>query len=300
MKILVTGATGFVGKNLLPKLIKEGHEIFEITIEPELSKQLYNNSTYQFYFQYENLEELRKAVESFKPEVVIHLASYLTASDETSDMRKLLDANIYFLCIILDVLKQSGAKWFINTGSFAEYYKGDGQLDPAYLYTATKSASRVFVDYYSKAYDFNYITVAPYTIYGGKDTQKKIIDIIYDSLNSETPLDLTPGNQVLDFIHLDDVTDFYLLLVHNLEKINNKTNFQLGTGIGHTLQDLVKIIEIQTGKKANINWGGKQYRLRDVMYAVANISLQHHLFGWKPAIPLERGVKMFLKVKENL
>ncbi|MCD4663971.1 MAG: NAD(P)-dependent oxidoreductase, partial [Bacteroidales bacterium] len=211
MKIIITGATGYLGSNLVPKLLKNGHELFEITIEPEKSKVLFGNKTKQFYYLQEKHNELILDINKFQPDVCIHLASFLTADDDFETLHKLLNANIKFTCNVLDALKSSGLKIFINTGSFAEYYKGDGQLVPAYLYTATKSASRVFVDYYSKTYDFNYIIVVPYTIYGGKDTQKKIIDIIYDSLNSETPLELTPGNQVLDFIHLDDVTDFYLL-----------------------------------------------------------------------------------------
>jgi nucleoside-diphosphate-sugar epimerase len=298
MKILITGATGFVGKNLVPKLLKDNHNLFEVTVQPDISEGLYGNLFEHYYFSYEKQADFIKKIEKFNPEIVIHLASYLTASDETKEMKKLLDANIIFLNHVLDTLKNTNLKWFINTGSFAEYFKGDGKLDPAYLYTATKSASRIFVDYYSKTYNFNYLTIAPYTIYGGKDTQKKIIDIIYDSLDNHSPLDLTPGNQMLDFIHLDDVTDFYITVIQNLEKITSAANFQLGTGIGHTLQDLVAIMERQTGKIANIHWGGKQYRPRDVMYAVANISLQYHLFKWQPKILLEEGIKAYIKEKE--
>ena len=299
MKIVITGATGFVGSNLVPKLLKNGHELFEITIEPEKSKALFGESTMQFHYSAERQDDLKGALRNFKPDVCIHLASFLTAADDFETLHKLLNANIQFTCNVLDAVKSSGLKTFINTGSFAEYYKGDGKLDPAYLYTATKTASRIFVDYYSKMYKFKYLTIAPYTIYGGVDSQKKIIDIIYESLNSEIPVDLTPGSQILDFIHLEDVTDFYVNILDYLDDIYNGISFQLGTGVGHTLRDLTRIIEHLTCKKTNINWGGKQYRPRDVMYAVANISKQFHLFGWKPKISLEEGVKTYLQKREN-
>ena len=299
MKIVITGANGFVGQNLVPKLLKQGNELFEITIEPEKSKSLFGNRTKQFYYSQERHGELVAELTGFQPDICIHLASFLTAADDFETLHKLLNANIQFTCNVLDALKTSGVKLFINTGSFAEYYKGDNQLDPAYLYTATKSASRVFVDYYSKTYGFKYITIAPYTIYGGLDTQKKIIDIIYDSLDNETPLSLTPGNQILDFIHLEDVTDFYVEILNKYDNISSGTTFQLGTGVGHTLKDLVKIMERLTSKTANINWGGRDYRPRDVMYAVANISNQFHLFGWKAKISLDQGVRIYLEAKNS-
>jgi len=297
MKILITGATGFVGQNLLPKLISKGYSIFEITIEPEKSKQLYASNTYQFFYTGENHQSLVKEINTFKPNVCIHLASYLTSADDYNAMRKLLQANIEFTCSILDALKQSGLSCFINTGSFAEYFQGDGKFDAAYLYTATKTASRSLVSYYSNVYNFKSITVAPYTIYGGIDSQKKIIDLIYDSLNSTIALDLTKGEQILDFIHVDDIADFFILLVENFNLVPSGSGFQLGTGIGHTLKELGEIIEKESGKRANINWGGKEYRPRDVMFAVANTSLQYHLLKWRPKINLAAGVKMYLKKK---
>ena len=299
MKIIITGATGFVGRNLVPKLIDANHELLEVTIEPEKSKEFYGNRTKQFTYSQSNHENLIEQFNLFQPDVCIHLASYLTANDDYRTMHTLLDANIQFTCNILDALKQSGLSLFINTGSFAEYYKGDGKLDPAYLYTATKSASRIFVDYYSKTYNFKQITIAPYTIYGEPDSQKKIIDLIYDSLDNDIPFKLTPGNQMLDFIHLEDITDFFVEIVKYYNKVDNASVFQLGCGRGNTLRDLTEIMENETGKVANIKWGGKEYRPRDVMYAVANTSTQFHLFGWKAKISLEEGVKKYLRAKRN-
>jgi nucleoside-diphosphate-sugar epimerase len=296
MKILITGGNGFVGRNLLPKLIDAKYDILQVTTDKEKSQELYGNSINRHYYQRTN-NELKKVVMEYEPEAVIHLASFLTANDDTATMKRLLDTNIFFLCELMDALKESGIKWFLNTGSFAEFYKGDGVFDPAYLYTATKTASRIFVDYYSKAYDFNYMTIAPYTIYGGIDTQKKIIDIIYDSLDNDETISLTPGNQVLDFIHIKDVTDFYITCLSNLNSIPNMTSFQLGTGKGHTLREIVQLMEKFTSKKANINWGGKSYRPRDVMYAVADISQQQRMLNWNSKTSLEEGISIYLKNK---
>ena len=172
MRIFVTGATGFVGRHLVPKLIEANHEVLELTRDVQKSQKYFGDNTQKVIAN--GLQaDLQKSIDSFKPEIVIHLAAYLTAADSYETMKQLTKTNIDLFCDVLDAIKNIDLKLFINTGTFAEYYLGDETLNPAYLYAATKTASRSFLDYYSKAYNFKQATVVPYTIYGGIDTQKK-------------------------------------------------------------------------------------------------------------------------------
>lgn len=287
-RIIITGATGFVGKNLVPKLVDEGYEILELTRDLSKSIRLFQDATNKLDI---NDNNFKTKIIDFKPEAVIHLASYLTASDKWEDVNKLIDTNLLFLSKVLDAIAKVNLKLFINTGTFAEYSKGDDSMEPAYFYAATKTASRSFLNYYSNTYNFKQVTVVPYTIYGGLDSQKKIIDLIFESTVKERPLDLSPGEQVLDFIHVDDVTSFYIILLRNISLLPGKSNFKLGTGVGHNLKQVAAYIEGITHQKTNINWGGKQYRNSDVMYAVANLENINKLFDWEPKISLEEGIK---------
>lgn len=296
MNILITGSTGFVGRNLVPSLLNEGHNVLEITRDQSKSFELFGDKTLKYQFS-DDQSELQKCIHDFKPIVCIHLASYLTSLDDYSSLEKLIDTNVFFLCRVLDALKGSGLELFINTGTFAEYHKGGGELDPAYLYAATKTASRSFIRYYSKAYDFKHTTVIPYTIYGGIDSQPKIIDFIYSALDSETPIDLSLGTQVLDFIHVNDVAAFYSSVIDHRKSIASDTVFHLGTGKGTTLRELAALIGLHTGKPANINWGAKPFRLTDVMFAVSD---RTGMDFWQPKIDIETGVKLFLQSKIQL
>jgi nucleoside-diphosphate-sugar epimerase len=287
MKVLITGATGFVGKHLVPKLLKN-HDVYEITIEPALSQLLYNGKIHSFHFTGIQ-KDLVKFVEEIKPDAVIHLASFLTSSDDFQDVEKLIIANIKFLLNILDSLKNISPKLFINTGTFAEYFNNDEKFDPAYIYAATKTASRSFLKYYSGAYNFRFITVVPFSIYGGQDTQKKLLDYLIES--SEKEIDFTAGEQLLDFVHVEDVADAYCKIIDNEKYIVNGDTFYIGTGKGTSIRQLASLIEAVLGKKLNINWGARPYRKRDVMKAVAPVALNNISIGWKPSIDLMNGIK---------
>lgn len=298
MKILITGSTGLVGRSLVIELIKLGYQILEITIEPELSG-LYFGSKTEKYIVNDDQQKLKEAIKKFEPKAVIHLASLLTAIDEYPIQQKLLESNIIFFCRILDAVKDLNIELFINTGSFSEFKIQGGNYNPAYFYSATKTASRYFLDYYSESYDFKQTSIVPYTIYGGIDRQKKVIDLLYDSIYNQEQIDLSPGEQILDFIHVSDVVNFYITILRNIEQLPKKSNFNLGTGKGHTLRELAGILENLIGEKSKINWGGKPYRINDVMYAVADITLQKKMFGWDALIDINKGLKMYIENKKE-
>lgn len=299
MKILVTGADGLVGGYMIPKLLKKKHQLFLIGENVQFLKGHYGHYSICLSFIDLQKNELTKKITEFSPEVVIHLAAYSTASDSYEDMEHLFTANILFLGRILDALKSTNLGCFIYTGSCTEYSKGDGVLNPSYLYSATKTAGRSILDYYSGNYNFKSITVTPYTVYGGISAQRKIIDILYESLDSDFPVDTTLGEQVLDFIHVLDLADLFCKIADNIDIIPDKTNFHAGTGNGTSVRELAALMEKISKKNANINWGGIPYRKRDTMYAVADIRKQKELLNWYPEITLNKGIKMYLNVKDK-
>ena len=91
-RILITGSTGFVGRHLVEKLFDEGHTILEVTRSKTKSFQLFGDITLKIEVDDANFKH--KILE-FNPNIVVHLASYLTSSDKWDDIEKLIDSNIY-------------------------------------------------------------------------------------------------------------------------------------------------------------------------------------------------------------
>lgn len=295
MRLLLTGITGFVGQNLLPMIVgeKPETEILTLNIPSDLEKA---REIYPYPKCHHILTSELDEVIKFNPEVVMHLATVTTARNDTDIIKPMLAANIEFGVLLLDALSRCDAlKLFVNTGSFAEYRYGPSVINDAYLYTATKSAFRHFVDYYSQLKGFKYITVVPYSIYGGKPTVKRLMDYIVESIDAKEPVDMTAGEQVLDFTHVSDLAGFYVHILKHFDlfyNLDNGEEFHIGTGKGLSIKELAAIVEKVYGRKCNIRWGGRPYRERDTMHAVAPIAKNLALVNWKAKVSIEQGISM--------
>lgn len=295
MRILLTGATGFVGRRLVEALnALNSHSIMIVSRDLKRSKSIFNGISCEHI----DINELCK-IKDFNPELVFHLASMITSQNNKSIIEELINSNITFGVRLLDALKECNLKYFINIGTFAEYRLGTDSISNAYFYSATKTSFKQFVDYYSNLCGYNYVHIVPYTIYGNDDSQKKIMDYIIDSFSSKEAVKMSQGEQILDFIHINDVVSFFVYITQNLSKIsmlNNGEVLFLGTGKGTSIRELSSLLEKKYNKKANIEWGALPYRDMDVMHAVAPISKLIAL-GWKPVIQLEEGLESIKQEK---
>ncbi|MCI7729339.1 MAG: NAD(P)-dependent oxidoreductase [Bacteroidales bacterium] len=298
MNILITGATGYVGRRVVKQLIENDKNISILTINRDINKA---QSILPFSnCKHVSVNDMEKEVLLFNPNVCIHLATLSTSRNDDEIINPMIEANITFGVKLLAALfKADSLQLFINTGSFAEYRNGvENGFNDAYLYTATKSAYRHFVDYYSQLKGFKYINAVPFTIYGGDDTAKKLMDYMMESINAKEPVKMSPGNQILDFVHVDDVVRFYVSAVNSINNISllpNGSNYYLGTGIGTRVKDLATLIESKIHKRLNIFWGGLNYRPLDVMCAVAPTEDNNQVIPWKTQISLDQGIDKLIK-----
>jgi CDP-paratose synthetase len=299
MKIVITGATGYVGQNLIPELIQTfpDVELMTVNLFVEEAHALF---PYQ-QCKHVSTNELH-LIHEFNPHLVYHLATLSTSRNDEDIIHPMLEANIEFGVKLLHHLSFcSDLKLFVNIGTFAEYRHGTQNISNSYLYSATKSAFRRFVEYYADLSGFKAIHLVPYSLYGGKDTAKKVIDYIRESLDAELPVNMSKGEQVLDFTHVKDLISFFLLIMKRFDRFLQFSigeEFHIGTGTGTSVRDLAKMIEKVFGKKCNADWGGIPYRPLDTMYAVAPVDKNLKLLNWKTEISLKEGLEIYKKAHE--
>jgi len=301
MKILITGATGFVGKTLIPYLFERGENNIAILVRDKKKASDLFSSIPITIIEIDNC--MRENIISYSPEIVLHMAALFNTRDDVETAKKIIESNITFGTLLLEALSNTACKYFINIGTFTEYLYGAGEYMPNSLYAASKTAFRSIIKYYQNLTNFNWINIILYTSYGRSNNQKKVLDYMLEAMDSPITVNFTLGEQITDFIHVDDIADFFYNLFLKIDLFKDSyTQLHLGSGKGYSIREASQVLEDVFSKKINANWGGLSYRPFDAMYAIAPIAKNIELLNWRSKITLEQGftiLKNELEVKKK-
>jgi nucleoside-diphosphate-sugar epimerase len=291
LKILITGITGFVGKHLSRRLLREGHNIFAIIRNPLIVDSLEAQGVRCFLDDNKTMDTLIKFFDDNKFDGVIHLASKFVVEHKPEDILELINSNLLFSTRVLEASVKANVKWFINTGTFWQHYE-NRDYSPVNFYAATKQAFEAIAQYYLETSDINFLTLKLNDTYGPEDTRPKIFNLWLKIAGTSETLDMSAGEQLIDIVYIDDVVEAYVKAIELLENDNDKklkgSSFAVSSGKPVKLKELAKIFEEVTGKKLNINWGKRLYRKREVMVPW---NKGQTLPNWKPTITIEEGIK---------
>ena len=286
MNILVTGATGFIGQHLI-KSLKLTHEVHALIRPTTDINKLDGIRTFEFN---DNIEELAQYMQDNKIEGVIHLASLYIAEHKSGQIKDLILSNVYFGTALLEACSKANIKWFINTGTIWQNYNVapySKEYCPVNLYAATKQSLIDIAKYYTETTDMKFCTLKLCDTYGPGDTRRKIFSLFKQIAETGETLDMSPGEQKLDIIYIYDVVSGFSHLadmMHEGESLDDE--YVLTSGEQHTLKELAEIYSKATGKKLNINWGGRGYRKREVM----NPWKGKQLVGWNAVFELNKSL----------
>ncbi len=289
MNILISGATGFIGKATTSYFISKGHRVFSVLRNTSSCQNL--DSRIISFIQNDDIASLTQYFEQNHIEGIIHLAGYYVTEHNNSDIDKLLDANIRFGCKLLEASVQARTSWFLNMSTFWET-GFDDTYRPVNLYAATK---RAFIDiskYYTEKYPLKFCTLKICDTYGIGDTRKKIINLWRQANSPEKTLKMSEGNQLIDILYIDDVVHGIYKLSEMLANTNNHditSCFKLSSNQLISLKELAKLYEEVSKKRLYIEWGAKPYRDREVMSPHCPCPL---LPGWEALTPLTTGLKL--------
>jgi len=289
MNILITGATGFIGKNLIARL-KDVHNI-HILIRPSSH---YNSLQIGHVFTYEdNVEKLTDYLKNNQISGIIHLASLYIAEHKSDQIKDLVLSNVYLGTALLEACKMAQTKWFLNTGTIWQNYQAADLSDdynPVNLYAASKQAFMDMAKYYVETSSLRFCTLKLCDTYGGNDTRRKVIALFHYISENHIHLNMSPGEQKLDLLHISDVVNGFIQLAEMLNDDEEvATEYVLTSGKQISLKDLAHLYEIENKTKLDITWGGRSYRMREVMKPYKG----HVLKKWKPMISIEEGLRLF-------
>jgi len=267
MKLIITGANGFIGKHLCKRLQADGWS-FVCLVRPESVNTFFVENgipTIQMDGEASSLAEIFKEENATG---IVHLASHFVAEHQEKDLSPLVLSNVLFGTQVLDASVKAGVKWFLNTGTFWQHYNG-ATYDPVNLYAATKQALEDIGRFYANAHGLRFCTLKLCDTYGPNDTRNKIFNLWEKIAKSGETLDMSPADQLIDIVHVDQVVQSYMRLIAGLdsEGLNgeNCESYYVSSSQKVSLKELAREYERTNRVKLNINWGGRSYRRREVM-----------------------------------
>ena len=292
MRCLVTGATGYIGSHLSQALLRSGWQVTALVRKETVSKPGFHMPAGVDIAACDgSTSSILAAVKKARPSIVFHLASMIYAQNRLEELQPLINSNLLFGTQLLEAMAVSGCQYFINTGSYLQHYQGVA-YNPSTLYAATKQAFEAILEYYKEGCGLSAVTLCLFDTYGPRDSRPKILNYLAQQLTSNQPLPMSPGGQMMDLLHVDDVCSAYLHTARLLMGQNTpvESNYSVASGQLRSLRSIVELFEHLAGRSLAIEWGGLPYRPREVMIPW----IAARLPGWQPEITLEVGLRQLI------
>ncbi|MGQ1945602.1 NAD-dependent epimerase/dehydratase family protein [Geofilum sp. OHC36d9] len=310
MKILITGAAGFIGFHLSKLLLDKGDEIFGVdSVNGYYSTQIKQDrleilKPYQnFSFAGVNIcnrTDVEALFASNSFDLVIHLAAQPGVRYSLDAPHKYAESNLIGFMNILEATRQQQIKKLIFASSSSVYgNRTDGAFSescntdhPESLYAATKKANEVMAYSYAQQFGIQTIGLRFFSVYGpwGRPDMA-YFNFTKKILKGEPIPVFNQGEMVRDFTYVDDITAGVNQLIENIDHLDNYKIYNLGNHQPVKIMDFIKSLETAIGRKAKIDYLPMQ--AGDVVFTCADISAAQKDFGYSPRIGIQEGLNQF-------
>ncbi len=287
-KILITGSTGFVGSNIISLLLKKNVYIYDVLRNKNKKnkkiRDFKKNNNYSPIF-YKNFNELEKKLKKIKIDIVINCATYYTGKNNIKSIENLVQTNIIFCSVILEILKNK-IKKFINFGSMMEYSRGN-HFSPKNFYAITKYTFQKIEEFYKlNNKNIKFFDLKLYETYGDNDVRKKIIPTIIKSYSNNKSIKIVSKNLKMNFIHIESLVKAIYMIIFNKIK---EGEYCLKNNKFIIIQQLIKSLNKKLKKKIKTKYLSKK--------SISNSSKQLKKFpNWNDKKNLEEF--LFTKLKK--
>jgi CDP-paratose synthetase len=273
--ILITGINGYLG-SYLAKALSVRYKIIGIEYS---SENLYRLEGYSFKV-YSTIEVENIFIEN-GIDIIIHTATLYGKNNE--ELIQMLDSNLNSPLKLLNQALKHKCKLFINTDTVLDRF-----ISP---YALTKRQFQEWL--YLKRNEIKVINMQLQHFYGpGASSLNFISGMIARLRNNEQQIDLTKGEQMRNFIYIDDVVNAYLTVIEKQNLITDSySSFQVCTSQLISIKELMILLKRLTSSKTILNFGALSYRENELMQSETNNSVLMS-FGWKPSYSIEEGLEL--------
>jgi len=288
-KVLVTGATGFIGRHSLPRLLESGYEVHAVGGQrsPEAPSR-------DIVWHCANLlepGEIASLVGKVRPSHLLHFAwyavpgKYWTAPENLAWVRATVN--------LMQVFSDHGGRRAVMAGSCAEY---DWKFDycselftpcrPATLYGACKHGTQVLLDAWSRQAGLSSAWGRIFFLYGPGEYPSRLVPSVINSLLRNEPARCTHGNQVRDFMHVADVAAAFVELLGS----DVKGTVNIASGVSAPLKEVIHVIADHLNKRDLVRLGAVPAPAGEPDALIADIGRLRDEVGFRPRYGLKQGI----------
>lgn len=294
--ILVTGAGGFIGSNLMRALLSERSDVLGTVRNPVQALPEESNISNFATGDLGDPRFRRYLFESFKPATVIHGASYGN-NPSHKDIAKTYETNIVSSALLADEALRAEVRAFVSLGTSSEYGWNssapgeDATCAPNSHYAVAK---RAFTDVLQKMFresSFPAVTLRLYSVYGPFENPERLIPKAIVSAHDGNLVKFANRGISRDFVFVDDVIAAIALAAQKAPEPELSRIFNIGTGAKTTLEDFAGILREIFSLSEAPHFGAYQPRAWDMTDWVSNPELAERELGWAAATSLPDGLK---------
>ena len=283
-KILITGITGFLGSHLAKTLLQNNYDI--VALKRSFSS-LSRVKTILSSINIININNLDNNFDKIftaagKIDAIIHTATCYGRNNES--VIDIFKANTEFPLQLLDAGSRANVDLFINTDTVLDKYLN--------LYSLSKNQLLQWGKFYSGTEKIRFANLRLEHFYGSDDDMSNFASFIINKCKDNAPeLNLTKGEQMRDFIYIEDVVSAYLAFLNKCDSFTQKfIEFDVGSGSATSIRQFVETVHRLTKSKTKLNFGELSYRSGEVMFSKADVSILSSM-GWNCRFNIEDGLK---------
>ena len=326
IKVLITGASGFIGFHLAKLLLEKEYEVvgidnmndyYDVSLKKSRLEILEKYENYRFYKI--DLKDKKSVDEVFKEynfDYVVNLAAQAGVRYSIKNPYSYIDSNIIGFINILEACRKNPVRHLIYASSSSVYggnkmapFSTEHNVDhPVSLYAATKKSNELMAHSYSHLYNIPTTGLRFFTVYGPWGRPDMAYFSFTDNIVNDRPINIfNHGDMERDFTYIDDIVEAIYKLLDNIPKSNfnwdeskNKVSesfapykvYNIGNNTPIKLEKFISILEEKIGKKSIRNY--MEMQDGDVKKTYADTSDLENDIGFRPNTSMEEGLKKFV------
>jgi dolichol-phosphate mannosyltransferase len=296
-RVLVTGGTGFVGANLVRRLLRDGHDV-HLLVQPTHTTWRLDGIRRDVTLQRTDLGDaaaVDRAVRRARPEWVFHLAAYGAYSWQ-QDLDRMLRTNVLGTTNLVRATLRRGVEAFVNTGSSSEYgFKPHPPTEQAWIepnshYAVTKAAATQYCRHTAQSENVHLVTLRLYSVYGPWEEPGRLMPaIVVHAAEGHLP-PLAAPTVARDYVYTEDVCEAYVRAATRRRQERGAV-YNVGTGRQTTLRQVAAAARRVLGVRARPVFGTMANRRWDTTVWVSDPRAIRRALGWRPQVTLDQGLR---------